>query len=126
MKQDTLADRFGPEGRRAWELSLGIDDAPLIPLQHEESVVEQTVLPFSSASLELLLTAADTLLRRAYAQPRIRGRHAGGATLECILYRAQPWHKSFISSSLWATGNGPPASSGANWKPSSPRLRWRR
>ena len=95
MKQDTLADRFGPEGRRAWKLSLGIDDAPLIPLQHEESVVEQTVLPFSSASLELLLTAADTLLRRAYAQPRIRGRYAGGAALECILYRAQPWHKEF-------------------------------
>ena len=95
MKQDTLAGRFGPEGRRAWELSLGIDDAPLVPLQHEESVVEQTVLPFSSASLELLLTAADTLLRRAYAQPRIRGRYAGGASLECILYRAQPWHKEF-------------------------------
>ena len=95
MKQDTLAGRFGPEGRRAWKLSLGIDDAPLVPLQHEESVVEQTVLPFSSASLELLLTAADTLLRRAYARPRIRGRYAGGAALECILYRAQPWHKEF-------------------------------
>ena len=95
MNQDTLAGRFGPEGRRAWELSLGIDDAPLVPLQHEESVVEQTVLPFSSASLELLLTAADTLLRRAYARPRIRGRYAGGAALECILYRAQPWRKEF-------------------------------
>ena len=95
MKVEALTDRFGPEGRRAWELSLGIDDAPLVPLQHEESVVEQTVLPFSSASLELLLTAADTLLRRAYARPRIRGRYAGGAALECILYRAQPWRKEF-------------------------------
>jgi nucleotidyltransferase/DNA polymerase involved in DNA repair len=95
MKVEALTGRFGPEGRRAWELSLGIDDAPLAPLQHEESVVERTVLPFSSASLELLLTAADTLLRRAYAQPRIRGRYAGGASLECILYRAQPWHKEF-------------------------------
>ena len=95
MKVEALTDRFGPEGRRAWELSLGIDDAPLVPLKHEESVVEQTVLPFSSASLELLLTAADTLLRRAYARPRIRGRYAGGAALECILYRAQPWRKEF-------------------------------
>ena len=95
MKVEALTGRFGPEGRRAWKLSLGIDDAPLAPLQHEESVVERTVLPFSSASLELLLTAADTLLRRAYARPRIRGRYAGGAALECILYRAQPWRKEF-------------------------------
>ena len=95
MKVETLVDRFGPAGQRAWELSLGRDDAPLVPMKQDESVVEQTVLPFSSASLELLLTAADTLLRRAYAQPRIRGRYAGGAALECILYRAQPWHKEF-------------------------------
>ena len=95
MKVESLTDRFGPAGRRAWELAQGIDDTPLIPMRHEESVVEQASLPFSSASLELLLAAVDTLLRRAYAQPRMRGRYAGGAALECVLYRAQPWKKDF-------------------------------
>ena len=95
MKVEALTDRFGPEGRRAWELAQGIDDSPVVPLKHEESVVEHAPLPFSSASLDLLLTAVDTLLRRAYTQPRMRGRYAGGAALECVLYRAQPWHKDF-------------------------------
>ena len=95
MKVEALTDRFGPAGRRAWELAQGIDDTPLVPLKHEESVVEHASLPFSSASLELLLAAVDTLLRRAYAQPRMRGRYAGGAALECVLYRAQPWQKDF-------------------------------
>ena len=95
MKQEALTDRFGPEGRRAWELAQGIDLTPLIPLRYEESVVERTALPFASASLELLLTATDTLLRQAYAQPRMQGRYACGATLECVIHRNQPWRKSF-------------------------------
>ena len=95
MEVEALTDRFGPEGRRAWELAQGIDDSPVVPLKHEESVVEHAPLPFLSASLDLLLTAVDTLLRRAYTQPRMRGRYAGGAALECVLYRARPWHKDF-------------------------------
>ena len=45
--------------------------------------------------MELLLTAVDTLLRRAYARPRMRGCYAGGAALECVLHRAYPWGKDF-------------------------------
>ena len=95
MKQEALINRFGPEGRRAWELAQGIDHAPLIPLRYEESVIERIALPFASASLELLLTAMDTLLRQAYAQPRMQGRYAGGAELECVIHRGQPWRKDF-------------------------------
>ena len=93
MRVGALADRFGEEGRRTWELSRGIDSRPLIPLKLEESVAEHVALPFASASLELLLAAADTLLSRAYARPRMQGRYAGGADLECVLYRAHPWRK---------------------------------
>ncbi len=95
MKAEALINRFGPVGQRAWQLAQGIDDSPLVPLKHEESVVEHAPLPLASASLELLLAAVDTLLRRAYAQPRMRGRYAGGATLECVLYWAAPWRKDF-------------------------------
>ena len=93
MKREALSDRFGHAGMRAWELSMGRDDSPLIPLKHEESVVEHAALPFISASLELLLAGVDTLLKRAYARPRMRGRYAGGTYLECVLHRARPWDK---------------------------------
>ena len=80
---------------RAWELSNGIDVRPLVPLKQEESVAEHIALPFASASMELLLTAVDNLLSRAYARPGMQGRYAGGVVMECVLYRAQPWRKEF-------------------------------
>ena len=63
-------------------------------LKYEESVVERTSLPFSSTSKELLLTAVDTLLKRAYSRPRMRGRYAGRAALCCTLLRAPSWEKA--------------------------------
>ena len=94
MRRDILADQFGPPGTKAWNLSRGIDDSPLIPLKYEESVVERTSLPFSSTSMHLLLTAVDTLLKRAYSRPRMRGRYAGKAALCCTLLRAPSWEKA--------------------------------
>ena len=72
---------------------MGRDDALLVPLKYEESIVEHAALPFTSASLELLLAGVDTLLKRAYARPRMGGRYAGGAYLECVLYQAHSWEK---------------------------------
>lgn len=95
MTVESLSSRFGPDGLRAWNLARGIDDSSLVPLRYEETVVEHTALPIASASLDLLLAAVDALLRRAYAQPRMRGRYAGGAALECVLYRAPAWERDF-------------------------------
>ena len=94
MREELLVDQFGPAGRKAWNLSHGIDDTPLIPLKYEESITEHTSLPFSSTSMELLLTAVDTLLKRAYSRPQIRGRYAGTAVLSCILDRSPSWEKA--------------------------------
>ena len=94
MTPESLLDQFGIAGRRAWELSHGIDRDPVVPLPYEEAVVEHTTLPFASASVEWLLTAVDTLLKRAYAHPRMRGRYAGRVTLECVLERASPWERA--------------------------------
>ena len=94
-KQAALINRFGSAGQRAWKLAQGIDDSSLVPLKHEESIVEHAALPFASASLELLLTGVDTLLRRAFARTCIRGRYVSGAALECVLYRAAPWERQF-------------------------------
>ncbi|MDE2937345.1 MAG: hypothetical protein OXR67_00270 [Chloroflexota bacterium] len=94
MPPALVVDRFGHEGWQAWSLARGNDDSLLIPLRHEEAVMERTSLPFSSTSLELLQVASDTLLRRAYARPEIRGRYAGKVHLECAVFRAAPWQKS--------------------------------
>ena len=93
MKPDLLVDRFGHEGKRAWDLSRGVDDSPLVPLKVEEPVVERILLPTSSTSLELLLAMVDTLLKRAYSRPRMRDRYAGMAGLECLLSRPPSWEK---------------------------------
>ena len=95
MRPELLIDQFGNEGRRAWELSQGIDDRPLLPIESEEAVVERIPLPFASASLELALTGVDTLLRRAFARPAARGRRAGRAELTCLLHEAPPWERAF-------------------------------
>lgn len=83
MSGHLLADRFGPEGLRAWSLCRGIDDSPVVPLSLEVPVVERISLPPHSSSIETLLVAVDTLLRRAFARPDVRGRFAGVTHLLC-------------------------------------------
>ncbi len=95
QEQDALLDRFGHEGRRAWELARGIDERPLRPRTFEESIAETVSLPSASTSLELLRVAVDTLLTRVFAQPRMQGRYAGSATLSCALEDGLTWTKAF-------------------------------
>lgn len=94
MDVGRLVDQFGREGQWLWELANGRDDRPLVPLEYEETVTEETSLPFSSTSLEMLLVASDTLLRRAYARPVMRGRYAGRASLECPVFGSAPWERT--------------------------------
>ena len=94
MTQDQMIDQFGSVGGWIWNLANGHDERPLIPIEYEETVIEETSLPFSSTSLEMLLVATDTLLRRAYARPAMRGRYARRAALECPVFGAGPWEKA--------------------------------
>ena len=91
MTKTSLVDRFGGEGRRAWHLSRGMDNSLVIPLAQIETVVEHTSLPFSSASIELLIAVVDTLVARAFSRPSMRGRYAGKVLLECALETGPTW-----------------------------------
>ena len=91
MIETSLVDRFGGEGRIAWRLSRGMDDSPVIPMAHTETVIERTSLPFSSASIELLIAVVDALLARALSRPLMRGRYAGKVLLECALEGGPTW-----------------------------------
>ena len=89
-----LVERFGHEGRRAWDLSRGVDERLLVASGFEEPVVESVVLPFASTSLGLLLRVVDTLLEQVFSQPQMRGRRARRAILSCVLSQAPLWEKS--------------------------------
>ena len=94
LARDVFTDRFGPEGRRAWELCNGMDHSPLVPMAFEEAVVERTSLPFQTSSMEALLVALDTLLKRAYSRPDMKGRCAGTADISCTAVGWPLWEKS--------------------------------
>ena len=95
MKAEALIDRFGSAGQKAWDLSQGRDNTPLAPLKQEESVAEHLDLPFASASLELLLTAVDTLLSRAYSRPGMQGRTPAGWSWSASCTAPIPGAKNF-------------------------------
>lgn len=90
-----LLDRFGRDGRTAWELASGIDERLLRPRVQEELVSETISLPGQATTLELLRLAIETLMARVFAQPRVQGRYAGTATLACELEDAPVWTKEF-------------------------------
>lgn len=79
--------QFGPEGRRLWELSRGIDRSPLLPRQLEETVTESTAFPAPVVSIGPLLLAVEMLLGRAFSRPAMRGRCTRVATLKAEVYR---------------------------------------
>ena len=56
--------------------------------------MERVSMLFSSNSLDFLQTAVDTLLKRAYARPEMRGRYADRADLSCALNGAPHWERS--------------------------------
>lgn len=95
QEPEALLDRFGREGRRAWELASGIDERPLRPRAPDERVSETISLPSGANSLELLRLAVDTLVARVFAQPQVQGRNAGTATLTCHLEDGPDWTKAF-------------------------------
>ena len=91
MEKHLIVAQFGKEGSRLWALCHGIDDSPVVPTAFEESIVEETSLPFNSSSIELLLVAVDTLLRRGYARPELGGRVVGAAALQGRARDWPPW-----------------------------------
>lgn len=89
-----VTDRFGPEGRRAWELCIGEDDSPVVPMPFKESVSEHAPLPFHSSSLEALFVVVDVLLRKVYSRADMRNRCAASISLRCEAPGWPPWEKA--------------------------------
>lgn len=94
MSRHMLTDRFGISGGRAWALCNGNDDTPVVPMVSEEPIVEHISLPFPSSSIQMLFVVVDTLLKRGYARPEMKGGCVSVAALRCSAYGAPSWDRS--------------------------------
>lgn len=94
LQKRHLVDQFGPAGARARELCRGIDDRPLAPAACAETVVERAILPGGADSLQHLLASLETLVARAWSRPRMQGRQADRAELECLPGDAPAWRRT--------------------------------
>jgi DNA polymerase-4/protein ImuB len=86
--------QFGPEGKRIWELAGGSDVTPLYPRMMEVTREESAVLSSVTVSLEAILFAVETLLRRAFAAIGRRGMGIRSLTLWTRTWNAENWERS--------------------------------
>jgi nucleotidyltransferase/DNA polymerase involved in DNA repair len=86
--------QFGREGRLMWELSMGVDQRPLVPRRSQEAVMEYLEFPSPSATLPSLLLAVEVLLGRIFSLAHMRGRYVRSVTLEGDCEESSSWQKS--------------------------------
>jgi len=86
--------QFGPEGKKIWELSRGIDATPLYPRFMEESIEESTSLPSVTVSLDAVLVAMESLLARLFDGNILKGRGIRGLTLWTRTWNAEDWKRN--------------------------------
>ena len=65
MLPGPLQAQFGPEGKRIWELSRGIDDTHLYPRFMEEVIEESITLSSVTVSMDAIVTSGESLLSRS-------------------------------------------------------------
>ena len=95
MTQSAMNERFGAEGKQAWELANGIDPRPVSPAKIPEPIQERIELPYAATAADVLLVGIETLLRRAYANPRMRGRRANAIVARGLAGGATAWERTF-------------------------------
>jgi DNA polymerase-4 len=64
MPPGPLQSQFGPEGKRIWEFSRGLDDTPLCPRFMEEVIEESVALSSVTVSMDAILTSSESILLR--------------------------------------------------------------
>jgi DNA polymerase-4/protein ImuB len=83
--------RFGPEGRVARELALGIDPDPVRPMPIPEIVSERLTLPAPATSREAVMAGIQRLALAAFERPVLRDRFVRQARLLALLEGGGSW-----------------------------------
>ena len=95
LPMSKLQAQFGADGRRAWELAQGRDDAKITPLAWQERVVERLTLPAPSVQIEMVMLGVRRLVERIYTRPELRHRGARTARLQLLLEERRSWERTF-------------------------------
>ena len=88
--------QFGPEGKRCWELSQGIDEEPLVPRVNEETVVRRLSFhgaegPAPAVTLEAIMMGVERLVQAAYGDSLRGGRWVRKAVVRASLDGGGTW-----------------------------------
>ncbi len=83
--------QFGPEGKRCWELSQGIDDDPLVPRLKEETVIRRLQMPAPAVTLDAILIGVERLVQAAYGDRRRGSRWVRKAVVRAVLDGSGAW-----------------------------------
>jgi len=83
--------QFGPQGKRCWELSHGIDSEPLVPRVKEETVLRRLQMPAPAVSLEAILIGVERLVHAAYCDPERGNRWVRKAVVRAALDGGGSW-----------------------------------
>lgn len=73
LPMTSLVAQFGPDGKRAWQLSRGEDPDPFVPEPVSEPIVEVLQLPAPTALEGDLAVALRIIAGRLLAKPELRG-----------------------------------------------------
>ncbi len=85
--------RFGPTGRRAWELAAGRDDTTVHSRLRPETVSETLDLPDPITSREMLLVALTRLVTTAFDRPALHNRHVRQLHLQVAIEGKRSWEQ---------------------------------
>jgi len=94
LQPGPFQSQFGPEGKRIWELSRGIDSTPLYPRFMEEAIEASTTLPSVTVSLDAILFAVESVLAGIFAGKALKGRGIRRLTLWTRSWNAETWERS--------------------------------
>jgi nucleotidyltransferase/DNA polymerase involved in DNA repair len=89
-----VAERLGPDGRRAWSLARADDGAKIAPRQPATDLVERLEFPEAVANELTLRRALTALLDRILARPERGGREIRKVALSARLVGGGSWRRT--------------------------------
>jgi nucleotidyltransferase/DNA polymerase involved in DNA repair len=81
----SVAARFGPDARKAWDLAQGRDDRPVTPPLRVKSVTEGMNMPDPAATRDMLLVGLRQLVGQAFTKPTLRNHEVRVVTMRAII-----------------------------------------
>lgn len=90
-----LQAQFGKEGNLAWHLANGLDTAPLVPRQHQESQQERLAFDAPITSLEALTVAVRELVGRVDAHSTGERTTVRQLRFRLVLEDSRSWERAY-------------------------------